>query len=115
MTRRPIDQRAIRIPQSSGLLPCLYVAIAARDTKAIEKYVGRVVRGLSRHSPSKVISLTPTSQRSLTSVWQSGAIPELLFFITRAKCGYMSITTITGARTCARFQTSTWRISFWTT
>ena len=53
MTRRPIDKHAIRIPQSSGLLPCLYVPVAARDTKAIEKYVGRIVRGLSRHSPSK--------------------------------------------------------------
>jgi len=53
MTRRPIDQHAIRIPQSSGLLPCLYVPVAARDTNSIEKYVGTIVRRLSRHSPSR--------------------------------------------------------------
>jgi hypothetical protein len=55
MTRRLIDQHAIRIPQSSGLLPCLYVPVAARDTNAIERYVGRVLEGLSRRSPSKAL------------------------------------------------------------
>lgn len=53
MTRRQIDQQAIRIPQSSGLLPCLYIPVAARDTKAIEKYVGRIVESLSQRSPSR--------------------------------------------------------------
>lgn len=47
MTRRAIDQHAVRIPQRSGLPPCLYVPIAARDTDAIECYVGRIVQALS--------------------------------------------------------------------
>ena len=35
----------------SGLLPCLYIPIAARDTNAIEIYVGKIVARLSKHSP----------------------------------------------------------------
>lgn len=53
MTRRLIDQHATRIPQSSGLLPCLYVPIGARDTAAISLYVGDIVRELSRPSLEK--------------------------------------------------------------
>lgn len=55
MTRRPIDQHAVRIPQQSGLLPCLYIPIAARDTNAIEKYVGRILAPLAHGSPSKAL------------------------------------------------------------
>lgn len=44
---RAIDQHAVRIPRESGLLPCLYVPIAARDVGAIERYVGRIDRTLS--------------------------------------------------------------------
>lgn len=44
---RPIDQHAIRIPKDSGLLPCLYIPIAARDTKAVETFVGKIVRRLT--------------------------------------------------------------------
>jgi len=55
MIRRLIDQQAIRIPQSSGLLPCLYVPIAARDINAIETYVGRITDGLSQRSPNKAL------------------------------------------------------------
>jgi hypothetical protein len=55
MPLRPIDQHAVRIPQMSGLLPCLYIPIAARDTDAIEIYVGRIIRGLARGSPSKAL------------------------------------------------------------
>ena len=55
MTRRPIDQHAVRIPQQSGLLPCLYIPITARDTNAIEKYVGRILAPLARASPSKAL------------------------------------------------------------
>jgi len=51
MTNRPIDQHAIRVPQNSGLLPCLYVPIAARNISAIEMYVGRIVAPLARRSP----------------------------------------------------------------
>jgi hypothetical protein len=44
---RSIDQHAIRIPKDSGLLPCLYVPIAARDLDAIGTYVGRIEMSLS--------------------------------------------------------------------
>jgi hypothetical protein len=44
---RPIDPHAVRIPQASGLLPCLYIAIAARDANAIERYVGRILGRLA--------------------------------------------------------------------
>jgi len=46
-THRPIDQHAIRIPRESGLLPCLYVPVAARDLAAIGTYVGRIERSLA--------------------------------------------------------------------
>jgi len=55
MTRRPIDQHAVRIAQQSGLLPCLYIPIAARDTNAIEKYVGRILAPLAQGSPTKAL------------------------------------------------------------
>jgi hypothetical protein len=55
MTHRPIDQHAIRIPQRSGLLPCLYVPVAARDTTAIETYVGKIVARLARRPPSHAL------------------------------------------------------------
>jgi hypothetical protein len=73
MTRRPIDQQAIRIPQSSGLLPCLYVPIAARNTSAIEKYVGRIVGGLSRRSPSKALLIEahePDEPDKRLAIWR---------------------------------------------
>lgn len=52
---RPIDQHAIRIPMNSGLLPCLYVPIAARDINAIETYVGTIVTDLAPSSPGKAL------------------------------------------------------------
>lgn len=55
MTRRPVDQHAIRIPQQSGLLPCLYIPVAARDTNAVETYVGRILGPLARRSPDKAL------------------------------------------------------------
>ena len=55
MTPRPIDQHAVRLPQRSGLLPCLYVPVAARDANAIETYVGRIVQPLTPSSPSKAL------------------------------------------------------------
>jgi hypothetical protein len=44
---RPIDSHAVTIPKNSGLVPCLYLPIAARDVNAIETYVGRVVAHLT--------------------------------------------------------------------
>lgn len=55
MTPRPIDQHAIWIPQNSGLLPCLYIPVAARDTSAVETYVGTIVAHLARRSPSDAL------------------------------------------------------------
>jgi hypothetical protein len=55
MVCRPIDQHAVRIPQKSGLLPCLYIPVAARDTNAIETYVGRIIARLAPRSPNKAL------------------------------------------------------------
>lgn len=55
MTCRLIDQHAIHIPQMSGLRPCLYIPIAARDPNAIETYVGRILAPLSPGSLSKAL------------------------------------------------------------
>jgi len=46
-TYRPIDPYAVHIPKRSGLLPCLYIPIAARDTNAIETYVGTILTQLT--------------------------------------------------------------------
>jgi len=55
MTKRPIDEYATRIPRNSGLLPCLYVPVAARDTRAIETYVGTIVGRLAARSPNNAL------------------------------------------------------------
>jgi hypothetical protein len=52
---RPIDEHATRIPKRSGLPPCLYVPVAARDTFAIERFVGRIARQLMPKSPGKAL------------------------------------------------------------
>src|SRR5712671_3241074 len=73
MTRSPIDQQAIRIPQSSGLQPCLYLPVAARDTNAIETYVGRILEGLSRRSPSKALLIEayePAEPDERLAIWR---------------------------------------------
>jgi len=73
MTRRPIDQQALRIPQSSGLLRCLYVPVAARETSTIETYVGRIVGGLSRRSPSKALLIEahePEEPDKRLAIWR---------------------------------------------
>lgn len=49
--QREIDPHAVRIPRQSGLLPCLYVPIAARNLEALSKYVGRIERDLAPRSP----------------------------------------------------------------
>jgi hypothetical protein len=73
MIRRPIDQPAIRIPQSSGLQPCLCVPVAARDINAIETYVGRIVDELSQRSPSKALLVEahePEEPDERLAIWQ---------------------------------------------
>src|SRR5215208_559141 len=72
MTRRLIDQHAVRIPQRSGLLPCLYVPIAARDTQAIETYVGRILERLSRGLEEKALlveSHEPEPRDERLAIW----------------------------------------------
>jgi hypothetical protein len=76
MANRLIDQHALHIPRSSGLLPCLYVPIAARNTQAIETYVGRIVRRLSRSSEEKALlveSHEPEPPDSRLAIW---TVPE---------------------------------------
>lgn len=54
-SKRPIDPHAVHIPQMSGLVPCLYIPVAARDVQAIERYVGRILAPLARGSPSRAV------------------------------------------------------------
>jgi hypothetical protein len=72
MTLRPIDQQAVRIPQSSGLVPCLYVPVAARDTSAIEKYVGRILAELAHGKLNKALlveSHEPAKPDARLAIW----------------------------------------------
>lgn len=73
---RPIDEHATRIPKRSGLLPCLYVPIAARDTFAIEKYVGRIATQLMPKSPDKALlveAYEPEKADARLAIWD---VPE---------------------------------------
>lgn len=76
MAFREIDQEAVRIPQRSGLLPCLYVPIAARDERSIEKYVGRISRVLSGGKPTQALLIEahdPPERDARLPIWQ---LPE---------------------------------------
>lgn len=76
MTRWPIDQNAVRIPQMSGLLPCLYIPVAARDTDAIETYVGRIVARLAQRSPGRALLIEahePEESDGRLAIW---GLPE---------------------------------------
>ena len=53
MSPRPIDPHAVRIPQASGLSPCLYVPIAARSSHAITTYVGKITADLTSRTLGK--------------------------------------------------------------
>ncbi len=54
-----IDINAIRVPQRSGLPPCLYLPIAARSIEAIEEFVGSVERELSQSGSEKALLVKP--------------------------------------------------------
>jgi hypothetical protein len=72
-TCRLIDPHAVRIPQASGLLPCLYIPVAARDKNAIETYVGRIVSSLAPTSPSKALlveSHEPEKRDERLAIWR---------------------------------------------
>ena len=73
---RPTDPYAIRIPERSGLPPCLYIPIAARDTNAIEIYVGRVVRQLTSRSSGEALLVEvhePGKMDDRLAIWK---VPE---------------------------------------
>jgi hypothetical protein len=72
---RPIDEHATRIPKDSGLLPCLYVPIAARDIAAIERYVGRVTRQLTPRSLKALLveAYQPEKPDPRLAIWD---VPE---------------------------------------
>src|SRR5664280_2952501 len=75
---RPIDEPATRIPKRSGLLPCLYVPIAARDTLAIERYVGRIATQLMPKSPDKALlveAYEPEKADTRLAIWD---VPEAM-------------------------------------
>ena len=73
---RPIDEHATRIPKDSGLLPCLYVPIAARDRAAIERYVGRIVSQLTATSADDALlveAYAPEKPDPRLAIWD---VPE---------------------------------------
>ncbi|MCE9637128.1 MAG: hypothetical protein K8T90_15595 [Planctomycetes bacterium] len=55
MTVRPLDLHALDVPQRSGLPPCLFVPIAARDVGAIQTYVGRTIALLAGRVPDRAV------------------------------------------------------------
>jgi hypothetical protein len=72
MARRPIDQHAVRNPKQSGLLPCLYIPVAARGINAIERYVGNIIKELAKGSPSKALlveSYEPDKPDNRLAIW----------------------------------------------
>jgi hypothetical protein len=73
---RLIDPHAVRIPMRSGLLPCLYIPVAARDINAIETYVGRICRQLAPNSPNKALLVEaqqPEKPDARLAIWD---LPE---------------------------------------
>jgi hypothetical protein len=70
---REIDEEAVRIPQRSGLSPCLYVAIGARDEAAIERYVGRIagIAASGRANRALIIEAhDPPKRDTRLPIWQ---------------------------------------------
>jgi hypothetical protein len=62
----------------SGLLPCLYVPIAARDTLAVERYVGRIASQLMPKSPDKALlveAYEPEKADVRLAIWE---VPEVV-------------------------------------
>jgi hypothetical protein len=73
---RPTDPHAARIPIRSGLLPCLYIPIAARDLLAIETYVGGICRQLAPNSPNMAVLVQahePARPDARMAIWE---LPE---------------------------------------
>jgi hypothetical protein len=80
-----IDEHAVRIPQESGLLPCLYVPVAARDQRAIETYVGQVVTSVSHDGSSKALLVhahDPGQRDDRLAIWD---VPEAVVLHAHAQ------------------------------
>ena len=73
LSTRPIDHHALRIPQQSGLAPCLYVPIAARSLESIKRYVGEIGKSLTTRGSDKAM-LVRTERRTRPDcclpIWQ---------------------------------------------
>ena len=73
---RRIDPHAARIPTRSGLLPCLYIPIAARDLLAIETYVGTIYQQLAPNAPNMAVLVRahePQKPDARLAIWD---LPE---------------------------------------
>jgi len=80
MTSRPIDPYALDTPRNSGLSPCLFIPIGARDLDAIETYVGRVVMHLASGTPSRALLVEahePEKRDERLAIWN---LPESAIF-----------------------------------
>ena len=80
MNLRPIDLHAARMPWMAGLLPCLYVPIAARDSSAIETYVGEIRAQLTLRSKRKALLVEarePEKPDARLSIWHLPAAAVL--------------------------------------
>ncbi len=76
MKTLPIDPHATKIPKESGLLPCLYIPIAARSLSDIETYVGATIKELEGSKPSKAVlveAYEPEKPDARLSIWE---LPE---------------------------------------
>ena len=67
-----IDPHATRIPIESGLIPCLYVPVAARDVNAIETYVGTIVTVLCSGSGKALVvdAYQPEELDRRIAIWE---------------------------------------------
>jgi len=80
---RVIDEHAIRIPRESGLLPCLYVPVAARDERAIETYVGKITRSVAHDGSKKALlvdAYDPGTLDERLAIWD---VPEAVVLHAR--------------------------------
>ncbi len=76
MNLRPIDSSAARMPYMSGLLPCLYVPIAAREISVIKTYVGEIQAQLAPRSQNTALLVEahePEKPDNRLSIWN---LPE---------------------------------------
>jgi len=73
---RPIDLHAAQMPWMAGLLSCLCVPIAARDSRAIETYVGEIYAELAPRSKCRALlveAYEPEKPDARLPIWR---LPE---------------------------------------